>query len=70
MGSLDKGYLPRSADTRQPEMELRALKTPEDGDAEVRRGQKGGRETEQEETEGETKDRQRDRDNTDKRRER
>lgn len=36
LGSLDKGCLPGSADTRQPEMELRALETPEDGDAEVR----------------------------------
>lgn len=36
LGSLDKGCLPGSADTGQPEMELRALETPEDGDAEVR----------------------------------
>lgn len=36
MGTLDKGCLPGSADSRQPEMELRALETPEDGEAEVR----------------------------------
>lgn len=36
LGTLDKGCLPGSADSRQPEMELRALETPEDGDAEVR----------------------------------